>query len=80
MAVGWSHKYKELLTDFDAGHLVFNDSTEKFLGHLEDLLSSEENHHKISDQFQITAHKQTQQLSVLFDQLAEHINEPIWLI
>ncbi len=77
MAVGWSHKYKELLTDFDAGHLVFNGSTEEFLGHLEDLLSSEENHQKISDQFKITAQKQTQKLSVLFDQLAEHINETI---
>ncbi|MDG1853384.1 MAG: polysaccharide pyruvyl transferase family protein [Verrucomicrobiales bacterium] len=77
MAVGWSHKYKELLTDFDARHFVFNDSPKEFLGHLEDLLSSAENHQKISDQFQITAHKQTQKLSVLFDQLAEHINETI---
>ncbi|MDC0049821.1 polysaccharide pyruvyl transferase family protein [Verrucomicrobia bacterium] len=77
MAIGWSHKYKELLTDFDAGHLVFNDSNEKFLAHLEDLLATKEKHQKISDQFQITAQKQTQKLSVLFDQLAEHINETI---
>ena len=77
MAVGWSHKYKELLNDFDAGHLVFNDSNEKFLTHLEALLSSNENHQKTSDQFQITAQKQTQKLSTLFDQLATHINETI---
>ena len=62
MAVGWSHKYKELLTDFDAGHLVFNGSTEEFLGHLEDLLSYDENYQKTSNQFQITAQKQTQKL------------------
>ena len=77
MAVGWSHKYKELLTDFDAGHLVFEENTEEFLNHLEILFSAEEKHQKISDQFQITAQKQTQKLSVLFDQLAEHINETI---
>ncbi|NCG26568.1 MAG: hypothetical protein GWP42_03380 [Verrucomicrobiales bacterium] len=77
MAVGWSHKYKELLTDFDAGHLVFEENTEEFLNHLEILLSSEENHQKTSDQFQITAQKQTQKLSALFDQLATHINETI---
>ncbi len=77
MAVGWSHKYKELLTDFDAGHLVYNGNTKEFLDHLEALLSSNENHQKISDQFQITAQKQTRKLSVLYDQLAEHINETI---
>ena len=77
MAVGWSHKYKELLTDFDAGHLVFEGNTEEFLNHLEALLSSEEVHQKISDQFRVIAQKQAQKLSTLFDQLATHINETI---
>ena len=77
MAVGWSHKYKELLSDFDAGHLVFEGNTEAFLNQLEILLSSEENHQKISDQFRVIAQKQAQKLSTLFDQLATHINETI---
>ena len=77
MAVGWSHKYKELLTDFDAEHLVFNNSTEEFLSHLEDLLITKENHQKISDQFHKSSQKQTQRLSTLFEQLAEHINVTI---
>jgi len=77
MAVGWSHKYKELLRDFDAEHLVFNKDKEKFLNDLDTLLSSEETHQKVSNQFQIIAAKQTQKLSNLFDRLATHINETI---
>ena len=74
MAVGWSHKYKELLSDFDADHLVFNGDTEKFLDDLDALLVSDKNHQKVSKQFQITAAKQTQKLSNLFDRLALKIN------
>jgi len=77
MAVGWSHKYMELLRDFDAGHLVFEGNAEAFLNHLEILLSSEETHQKISDQIRVIAQKQAQKLSTLFDQLATHINETI---
>ena len=74
MAVGWSHKYKELLSDFDADHLVFNGDTEKFLDDLDALLVSDKNHQKVSKQFQVTATKQTQKLSNLFDRLALKIN------
>ena len=77
MAVGWSHKYKELLSDFDTEHLVFEGSTEVFMNHLEILLSSEENHQKISDQFRVIAQKQAQKLSALFDQLAKHIQKSL---
>tara|TARA_Y100001960_G_C14062522_1_gene535110 strand:- start:228 stop:491 length:264 start_codon:yes stop_codon:yes gene_type:complete len=77
MAVGWSHKYKELLRDFDAEHLVFNESKEKFLNDLTAILVSDKNHQKISKQFQITAAKQTQKLSNLFDRLAQNIKSTI---
>ena len=74
MALGWSHKYMELLRDFDAEYLVFNGNNEKFLDALDALLASEENHQQVSNQFQITVAKKTQQLSNLFDRLAQNIN------
>ena len=77
MALGWSHKYMELLRDFDAEYLVFNGNNEKFLDALDALLASEENHQQVSNQFQITVAKKTQQLSNLFDRLAKHIKSTI---
>ena len=77
MAVGWSHKYKELLADFGAEHLVFNGNSAEFLDQLDILLSSKENHQTISDQFQQISQQQTEKLCDLFDQLAQHIKNSL---
>ncbi len=60
VAVGWSHKYKELLADFGAEHLAFNGNSAEFLDQLDSLLSSKENHQNISDQFQQISQQQTE--------------------
>ena len=73
MAIGWSHKYQELLQDFNAENLMFEGDHTFFLKNLRGLLSSEEIHQKYSDQFEKISELKKQKLTLLFDELAQHI-------
>ena len=73
MAIGWSHKYQELLQDFNAKNLMFEGDHSVFLENLRGLLSSEETHQKYSDQFEKISELKKQKLTLLFDELAQHI-------
>ena len=73
MAIGWSHKYQELLQDFNAENLMYKGDHSVFLDNLRRLLSSEETHQKYSDQFAKISELKKQKLTLLFDELAQHI-------
>ena len=73
MAIGWSHKYQELLQDFNAKNLMFEGDHSVFLDNLRGLLSSEETNQKYSDQFEKISELKKQKLTLLFDELAQHI-------